>query len=232
MVGSSTSGTSAGLAGRAMLGAGRPIMFDAMFWIARRPAARTSRPPTDACEARRVMPATFSRRRALGIAAAALVPTQSSDPPRSIADVMRAFRRAYEALDPHALEALLSSDFEYSDPTFHVGANGILEMRSVMADAVKGLASVSILVEHEIVCDPWVVARQRMAFVHKPAAGRRIDVRGVSLLRIESGLIREWHDYYDAVGVRAPVARAGLDLTYLRHRTSGLTNAATTSWAG
>jgi limonene-1,2-epoxide hydrolase len=140
----------------------------------------------------------LNRRHVLGLAVAApLVTLGRTQDPR---EVMVAFRRAYQNLDGRALEALLSPDITFADPTFHTGANGLEEMRAVIAEGVREIASVAITVEHELVCAPWVVVRQELSIVRRARADRRIDVRGVSLFRVQEGLIVEWHDYYDAAG--------------------------------
>ena len=68
-----------------------------------------------------------------------------------------------------ALEALLSPDIQFSDPTFHLGANGLMEMRALMALSARELAAVSLAVEHEIVCGSWVVTRQTQSVTRKAA---------------------------------------------------------------
>jgi limonene-1,2-epoxide hydrolase len=76
-------------------------------------------------------------------------------------------------------------------------------MRKIIAETAPLFLSLQIIVEHELVAPPWAVVRQEQVAVRKVdglPAGRSIRVRGVSLFRIEKGRIREWHDYYDALG--------------------------------
>jgi ketosteroid isomerase-like protein len=157
------------------------------------------------------------RRQALAMtAAAALLPLQPGEPAGArdaIAAVMVKFRRAYETLDAAAIEALMADDVRFSDPTFHLKADGIAEMRKIIAGTAPHYRSFRITVEHELIAPPWAVVRQEIAAVRKsPSAGPDITirVRGVSLFRVEVGRIHEWHDYFDAVGYERQLREAGV----------------------
>jgi ketosteroid isomerase-like protein len=141
-----------------------------------------------------------SRRRFLQWAAAAALPWQVSLRPTPEAGVVAALRDAYESLDVAGVERLLDPGIHFSDPTFHLEFRGVSAMRPMMAEAARTIARIAIEVEHEMVCAPWVIARQRQRVSRRPPDGRTIDVRGVSLFRIAGDRIVEWHDYYDSLG--------------------------------
>ena len=137
------------------------------------------------------------------------LPIQRAAAPGTPVFVVAALRRAYEALDDAALEAVLAPDVHFSDPTFHHEAKGFDAMRPLIADVQKSLATVRITVEHEIACGSWVIARQRQAITMREPAGKKIEVRGVSLFRVERGRIAEWCDYYDALGFQQQMRDGG-----------------------
>jgi ketosteroid isomerase-like protein len=159
-----------------------------------------------------------ARRRLLAMTAAAavlplppLLSAAARDDKASLAAVMVKFRRAYETLDEKAMEALLADDIQFSDPTFHHKATGLAEMRKIIAETTPHFLSFRIIVEHELIAPPWVVARQELVALRKSPshpAGYSIRVRGVSLLRIVNGRIHEWHDYYDAMGYERQLREA------------------------
>jgi limonene-1,2-epoxide hydrolase len=157
------------------------------------------------------------RRQALAVtAAAALLPLPPAPPAGAnaeIAAVMVKFRRAYESLDAQAIEAMMADDIRFSDPTFHLEADGIAEMRTIIHKTAPQYHGFRITVEHELIAPPWAVVRQEIAAVRKsPSApgGHTIRVRGVSLFRVEGGRIHEWHDYFDAVGYERQLREAGV----------------------
>lgn len=141
--------------------------------------------------------------------AATVLPIQSAASPDTPVAVVAALRRAYEALDDAALEAVLAPDVHFSDPTFHHEAKSFDAMRPLIADVQKTLATIRIAVEHEIACGAWVIARQRQTLTMREPAGRKIEVRGVSLFRVERGRIAEWCDYYDALGFQQQMRAGG-----------------------
>jgi ketosteroid isomerase-like protein len=154
----------------------------------------------------------FDRRRLLAAsAAAALLPLDRlsvSDDRAEIADLLVRFRRVYEALDVAATERILAEDIEFSDPTFHLKATGMAEMRKMMIDTTPAFQSIRINVEHELVAPPWAVVRQEQVAVRKSPPGLAVRVRGVSLYRIDGGRIRGWHDYYDSAGYERQLREA------------------------
>jgi limonene-1,2-epoxide hydrolase len=146
------------------------------------------------------------RRRVLAVAGAAALAPLAASHAVDARDLMRRFRRAYEAVDVPALEALLTPDVVFSDPTFDLHASGIVEMRALMTHAAQDVAAFTLDVEHELVADPWVVVRQRQTVQLETPAGARITVRNVSLFRLAGDRIAEWHDYADAAGYHRQLA--------------------------
>jgi len=144
----------------------------------------------------------LDRRRVLAIGglAAAMLPFGSTDDAAKIAAVLARFRRAYEEVDVAAAEAVLAPDIIFSDPTFGLKANGITELHPILVHGAADFSAITLKIEHELVNPPWAVIRQEQILVLKQPAGRRVNVRGVSLLRIAGDRIAEWHDYYDRAG--------------------------------
>ena len=161
-------------------------------------------------------PLVVDRRHLLAMtAAAAILPLQAPAPAgerAAIAAVLARFRHAYETLDGHAMEQTLADDIQFADPTFHIKANGLAEMRKLIAETAPQFLSFRIIVEHEMITPPWAIVRQEHVAVRKSPAspeGHTVRVRGVSLFRIEDGRIREWHDYYDSAGYERQLREAG-----------------------
>jgi len=166
------------------------------------------------------MPTFEGRRQLLRAAALAVVPFQSGSMPAGgaadIRTVLTRFREAYEALDVQRFEALLADDIRFEDPTFDLRATGIDEMRKIVAHSAAILSAATIVVERELVFEPWAVVQQQMTLVvSQPETGEKktVSIRGVSLFRIEGGRIREWADYFDSAGYRrqlgAPAGSGG-----------------------
>ena len=147
-----------------------------------------------------------ARRRLLALGGVAALAPLAGRVGVDAGDVMRRFRRAYEAVDVRALETLLTPDVVFSDPTFDMRASGIAEMRALMEHAAQDIAAFTLDVEHELVADPWVVVRQLQTVQLKSPAAARITVRNVSLFRLSGDRIAEWHDYADAVGYQRQLA--------------------------
>ena len=150
----------------------------------------------------------FHRRQvlALGGFGAALVPLGLMDDVASVPAVIARFRRAYEQVDVAAAEAVLAPDVIFSDPTFGLKANGIAELHPILTHGAADFSAISLKVEHELITPPWAVIRQEQILVLKNPAGRRVNVRGVSLFRVAGDRIVEWHDYYDRTGYERQMA--------------------------
>lgn len=143
------------------------------------------------------------------LAAAVLSPLALVQSPAADAGaVVRRLRAAYERMDVAGVLATLSPDLEFSDPTFQLHANGLTEMKEVLAYGTQAISALRLVVEHELACGPWLVARQEQVVTFKGRA-TPVSVRGVSLFRVEGGLIREWHDYYDAAGMQRQLTAGG-----------------------
>jgi limonene-1,2-epoxide hydrolase len=146
------------------------------------------------------------RRQLLTLAGAAALAPLATRERVDAREMMRRFRRAYEAVDIAALADLLADDIVFSDPTFGLRAAGIAEMRAFMEHASQGIAAFALEVEHELVAEPWVVVRQRQTVQLSTPPGSRITVQNVSLFRLTGDRIAEWHDYADAVGYQRQLA--------------------------
>lgn len=155
-------------------------------------------------------PRRISRRDAIGAAAIAPLGLALAQPAASApAAVVRRMRAAYERVDVAGVLATLSPDLAFSDPTFQLHANGLAGMKEVLAHGAADIAAIRLVVEHELACGTWIVARQEQVVTFKGRAAP-VSVRGVSLFRVEAGLIREWHDYYDAMGMQRQLKAPGV----------------------
>ena len=98
----------------------------------------------------------------------------------------------------------------FEDPTFRFEAKGGEALAAMFADHAKGILDLKVSVEREVVLPPWAIVQQTQTFtLTTPGGSRTAAVRGVSLYRIERGLIAEWWDYYDAAGFHKQLAATG-----------------------
>jgi limonene-1,2-epoxide hydrolase len=137
---------------------------------------------------------------AAGGLGAALLPLGLMDDTAAIAAVLMRFRAAYERVDPVAAEAVLAPDLIFSDPTFGLKANGLVELRPIIGHAGNDFSAITLKIEYELIAPPWAVVRQEQILVLRNPAGRCVNVRGISMFRIAGDRITEWHDYYDRAG--------------------------------
>ena len=158
---------------------------------------------------------TFDRRQLLTLAAAAVVPAPPGqrDTAASIRAVMARLRTMYEGRDVAALGAIVAPDVVFADPTFHFEATGLGALQALFTEHAANILALRVAVERELILPPWAIVQQTQTVTLKtPAGARTAPVRGVSLYRVEQGLIAEWWDYYDAAGfhkqIAAPVGRA------------------------
>ena len=116
----------------------------------------------------------------------------------------------YEARDVASLGAVAAPDVVFADPTFHFEASGLDALRAMFTEHAANILALRVTVERELVLPPWAIVQQTQTVTLKtPAGPRTAPVRGVSLYRIERGLIAEWWDYYDAAGFHQRLAAAG-----------------------
>ena len=101
-------------------------------------------------------------------------------------------------------------DVVFVDPTFHFEATGRDALKAMFAEHAANIRALRVAVERELVLPPWAIVQQTQTITVKtPAGPRTAPARGVSLYRIERGLIAEWWDYYDAAGFHKQLAAAG-----------------------
>ena len=76
----------------------------------------------------------------------------------------------------------------------------------ILTHGAADFSTITLKIEHELISPPWAVIRQEQILVLKKPAGRRVSVRGISMLRIAGDRILEWHDYYDRAGYERQMA--------------------------
>ena len=155
---------------------------------------------------------TLDRRQLLALAAAAVVPGQlgrHDEDAAPIRALMTRLRMIYEARDVAALDAVVAPDVVFVDPTFHFEATGRDALKAMFAEHAANILALRVGVERELVLPPWAIVQQTQTITMKtPAGPRTAPARGVSIYRIERGLIAEWWDYYDAAGFHKQLAAA------------------------
>jgi len=120
--------------------------------------------------------------------------------PLKLEKVIDEFYAAYMALDGGRLLALLTEDCFFEDPTFHLKAQGKVEISRLMEGLLQHYSNIRIELENRIACGNWVVTQQHFSGLSKSgptAEGRQISVRGASVFGFEKERIRRWTDYYD-----------------------------------
>ena len=156
---------------------------------------------------------TFDRRQLLTLAAAAVVPLQPArhdGEAASIRALMVRLRAMYEARDVTGLPTVVAPGVVFADPTFHFEATGLEALQKMFAVHAQAILDLRVAVEREVILPPWAIVQQTQTFTVKtPAGPRTAAVRGVSLYRVERGLVAEWWDYYDAAGYQRQVQATG-----------------------
>jgi uncharacterized protein (TIGR02246 family) len=120
---------------------------------------------------------------------------------QDIARVADEYVAAYEALDAARMGRLLAEDVQFEDPTFRLKETSRAAMMKMVEGAAAGFEGVEIEVRDRIIRPPHAVLH--VTFVGKPRAKagaparEPIRVRGVTILRVEDGVIRQWTDYFD-----------------------------------
>jgi limonene-1,2-epoxide hydrolase len=109
----------------------------------------------------------------------------------------------YAASDLAAFEALIADDISFIDPTFHLRANGKVEMMAI-ARGLAGYRDVRFERLNTINAGAWVITQQIIS-ANAPNSGgemRALRVEGCSLFQILDGKIAVWNDYYDVLTFR------------------------------
>lgn len=155
----------------------------------------------------------LDRRQLLTLAAAAVVPLQSGPHDQEAASIralMARLRTMYETRDVAALGAVVARGVVFADPTFHFEATGLDALQAMFAEHAANILALRVAVERELILPPWAIVQQTQTItMTTPAGPRTAPARGVSIYRIEDGLIAEWWDYYDAAGFHKQLGAAG-----------------------
>jgi steroid delta-isomerase-like uncharacterized protein len=121
---------------------------------------------------------------------------------KGVEKIIDEFYAAYEKVDISRMLSVLSDDCFFEDPTFHLSANGKLEIKKMFEQVAPNMSNVSISVENRIVCTDWVVTQQRLSGVitrntNGVPKSRQFSVRGATIFQVIRGKITRWIDYYD-----------------------------------
>ncbi|MEA2641052.1 MAG: hypothetical protein QOF51_2446 [Chloroflexota bacterium] len=117
------------------------------------------------------------------------------------------FVEACNAHDPDRLIALFAPDYEgaeVADPAPQQGRAAARETyaRYLAAFPDMRMAAEQVLVDAPTVAIAWsIVGTHRGTLMHIPPTGRRINVRGVTLLTIQGNLIRRGSSVWDLAGL-------------------------------
>lgn len=119
----------------------------------------------------------------------------------------RAFAEAWNSHDWDAVVGFFATDAVYEDRAMHEHRQGREAIRGWLAESTRTFSSDyafeladSFETEDRYAIE-WVWRGTHDGSSERlPATGKRFEVRGVSVGRLESGKIVENHDYWDATG--------------------------------
>jgi steroid delta-isomerase-like uncharacterized protein len=117
----------------------------------------------------------------------------------------RFFEEIWNQGDESAIDCYIPVDAKGNDPDFGSGREGFKAQWRKWRDAFPDLRFeiVDLVAEGEKVLTRWVLTGTHQGeFLGIPATGRPIRVAGMSLDRIEDGLVVEGFDGWDALGLR------------------------------
>ncbi len=122
-------------------------------------------------------------------------------------DVLDTYFRAVQARDLDRVSDLFAQDARYEDATFQAQFEGRDAIRQMFEAMFHGLAEptyqlIRSVAEADRVAAEWSVeGRHAGPMLGVEASGRRMRIRGVSLLEIRRGKIRSVTDYIDRAGL-------------------------------
>ena len=142
--------------------------------------------------------------------------------------VAEEYVRAYRAMDPQRMSRILAEDVQFEDPTFRLKHSSRAAVIKMMREAAAGFEDVGLDVSRRIIQPPHAVLevafRGRRRASSQGEVNAPIRVRGVTILRIEGDLIRQWTDYFDfrtfAEALEMPICKTGF-IAQLRRRILG-----------
>jgi len=117
----------------------------------------------------------------------------------------RFFEEIWNQGDEVAIDRYIPLDAKGNDPDFGSGREGFKAQWRKWRTAFPDLhfEIVDLVAEGDKVLTRWVLTgTHRGEFLGIPATGRAIKVAGMSLDRIEDGLVAEGFDGWDALGLR------------------------------
>ncbi len=116
-------------------------------------------------------------------------------------------RRSWESVDnPDVLEEVYAPDVVWHDPDRDI--QGLEEARQFISMFKSAFPDMSATIEDVIAEDDKVVSRVTLRGTHKgeteefgPPTGRQVELKGITISRIENGKIVEDWDSYDNLGI-------------------------------
>jgi steroid delta-isomerase-like uncharacterized protein len=111
---------------------------------------------------------------------------------------------AWSSHDPERVLALFTDDCVFEDVTFAVVTRGKEELRGFVTGAFAAVPDIRFELKSSFAAGQraaleWVMSGTHMGdFPGLPATGKRLSVRGSTLLELDAGGIRREADYWDA----------------------------------
>jgi steroid delta-isomerase-like uncharacterized protein len=129
--------------------------------------------------------------------------------------VARRFLEVWNAGGEEIVEELAARDLVGSYTHFPEPLRGVEAFRAALRETHRFFPDLRISAEEVIATEREAVVRWRYTGTHRagelfgvPAAGRRVEVRGITIYRIESGRVREEVGVVDNLGLMAQLRDA------------------------
>jgi steroid delta-isomerase-like uncharacterized protein len=121
------------------------------------------------------------------------------------------FEQIWNRKDESAIDRFIPLNAKGNDPDFGTGREGFRQQWRQWIAAFPDLhfEVVDLVAEGDKVLTRWTLTGTHSAeFQGIPATGRRVEVQGMSLDRIEDGMVAEGFDGWDNLGFRRQLGRA------------------------
>jgi steroid delta-isomerase-like uncharacterized protein len=111
---------------------------------------------------------------------------------------------AWSSHDPERVLMLFTDDCIFEDVTFGVVTRGKEELRSFANGAFAAVPDLQFELTGRFATGQWAAIEWNMSGTHEGdfpgmlATGKRLSVRGSTILELEAGKIRRESDYWDA----------------------------------
>jgi steroid delta-isomerase-like uncharacterized protein len=111
---------------------------------------------------------------------------------------------AWSSHDPEEVLSLFTDDCVFEDVTFAVVTRGREELRGFVAGAFAAIPDITFKLTSHFAAGQRAALEWVMSGTHEgdfpgmPATGKRLSVRGSTVLELDAGRIRRESDYWDA----------------------------------